>query len=384
MLTPVELCDTTLRDGEQAPGVAFTGLEKLAIACLLDRAGVAEIEVGTPAMGGEEEEAIRAIAELGLRARIATWNRARIDDLERSAAAGVRFLNVSTPVSDLLLRHKVGGDRARAVEAVRSAVSWAKDRGLGVCVGAEDASRAHPGFVEELAGIAAEGGADRFRFCDTVGCLDPFRVKELVGRLRAAVPLPLEFHGHDDLGLATANALAAASAGATHLSVTVLGLGERAGNAALEEVALALRWTGRAATGIDLSRLSALCERVAEASGRPIPPGKAVVGGDCFSHESGVHVDGVLKSPATYELFPPEEVGRRRRIVLGKHSGRRSVAHRLALLGLSAATEELSRILEEIRRLATARKRPVSDADLLRIWDEGRERRRTSWKQGSA
>jgi homocitrate synthase NifV len=368
---PLRLCDTTLRDGEQAAGVAFTAAEKVALAWLLDRAGVAEIEAGTPAMGGDEEDAVRAIAGLELRATVSAWNRADRADLERSAACGVHAVTVCVPVSDLLLTHKLGRDRGWALEAVRRSVGWAKDRALAVCVGAEDASRADAGFVAEVAGTAEACGADRFRFSDTVGVLDPFTVRARIAAIRMAVGIPIEFHGHDDLGLATANALAAAAGGATHLSVTVLGLGERAGNAALEEVALALRHALRVNAGVDFSRLGELCDAVARAAGRPIPPGKAVVGEAAFAHESGIHADGVLKRPETYEPFAPEEVGRTRRIVLGKHSGRRAVLHRLAALGLEPSAGRLPGLVGEVRRLALAAKRALSDEDLLDLWRGG-------------
>lgn len=372
MLThPVRLCDTTLRDGEQAPGVAFRVPEKVALASLLDRVGVAEIEAGTPAMGGDEERAVRAIASLGLGATVSAWNRARLDDLRRSAACGVRAVTVCVPVSDLLLTHQVGRSRAWALEAVRRTVGWAKRRGLTVCVGAEDASRADTGFVAEVAAAAEACGADRFRFSDTVGVLDPLAVRDRIAAVRAAVGIPIEFHAHNDLGLATANALAAAAGGASHLSVTVLGLGERAGNAALEEVAVALRHALGADAGVDLTGLGELCDAVARAAGRPIPPGKAVVGAAAFAHESGIHVDGIVKHSGTYELFSPEEVGRVRRIVLGKHSGRRAVLHRLSALGIAPDAAQLSGLLARVRQLALATKRPLDDEDLLRLWRGG-------------
>lgn len=366
----VRLCDTTLRDGEQAPGVAFSAAEKVALAWLLDAAGVAAIEVGTPAMGGEEELAVRAVAGLGLRAEVAAWNRADRADLARSAACGVSAVAVCVPVSDLLLEHKLGRGRAWALAAVRDCTAWARDRGLAVCIGAEDASRADPGFVAEVAAEAQAAGAHRFRYADTVGRLDPFAVRRRIEALAAAVALPIEFHGHDDLGLATANALAAAAGGATHLSVTALGLGERAGNAALEEVAVALRQALGADPGIDLRRLGDLCDAVARAAGRPIPPGKAVVGEAAFAHESGIHAAAVLRRPDAYELFPPELVGRTRRIALGKHSGRRAVAHRLAALGLSAGPETLQALVAAVRRRALEARGPVDDRELLSLWRE--------------
>lgn len=373
MVTPlIRLCDTTLRDGEQAPGVAFTVAEKVELARLLDGAGVAEIEVGTPVMGGDEEEAVRAVLGLGLRAEVSTWNRASLSDLARSVACGARTVTVCVPVSDLLLAHKLGRSRGWALEAVRRTVVWAADRGLRVCVGAEDASRADPGFLLEVAEAALRSGARRLRFSDTVGRMDPFAVRERMGALRSATDLEIEFHGHDDLGLATANALAAAAGGVTHLSVTALGLGERAGNAALEEVAVGLRRLWNLDAGIHLSRLGGLCDAVSRASGRPIPEGKAVVGESAFSHESGIHADGVLKRPETYELFPPEQVGRVRRIVLGKHSGRRSVAHRLSAVGLSAGPETLQALVGAVRRRALEAKKPVEDRELVALWRNAR------------
>lgn len=365
------LCDTTLRDGEQAPGVAFTTSEKVALARLLDQAGVSEIEAGTPAMGGDEEQAVRAVAALGLRAVVSSWNRATLADLRRSARCGVGAVTVCVPASDLLLAHKLGKNRVWALEAVRRTVGWAAEHGLAVCVGAEDASRADPEFVVLLAREAQRCGAARFRYSDTVGALEPFGVRQRLAALRAEVELPLEFHGHDDLGLATANTLAAALGGATHLSVTVLGLGERAGNAALEEVAVALALTLGVDTGLDWRRLARLCDEVSRASGRPIPAGKALAGAAAFAHESGIHADGVLKRADTYELLPPERVGRQRSLPLGKHSGRRAVAHRLAGLGVAAVPPDaLAALVAAVRRQALATKRPVEDLNLLDLWRE--------------
>lgn len=359
------ISDTTLRDGEQAPGVAFDPAEKAAIAAMLDEVGVHEIECGTPAMGREEQDAAERILSLGLNARIIGWNRAVIADIEASMESGLSAVAVSTPVSDIQIERKLRADRKWLLKRLESCVGFCKDRGLYVCVGAEDASRSDEGFFIEFARRAESLGADRLRFADTVGCMEPFSLADRIRRLRENVSIPLEIHCHNDLGLATANALSGAVAGATWLSATVLGIGERAGNAALEEVAMALKHARGIDLGLNMRAAKRLCEYVARISGRVVPPWKPVVGQGVFRHESGVHVDGVIKDPTTYELFRPEEVGLRREIVLGKHSGRAAVSHRLSRLGVAADRGRLDRVLGEVRAAGARLKRPVSDEELL-------------------
>jgi len=364
----VHICDTTLRDGEQAAGVVFTAAEKETVALMLDAAGVVEIEAGTPAMGREEQDAVKRVAGLGLRARVSAWNRAVISDIDASIACGVNAVSVSLPVSDLHIARKLNRDRGWVLSELRRAVYYAKDKGLYVCVGAEDASRADEGFLAEYGRAAQSCGADRLRFADTIGVLDPFQTFDKVRRLVRAVSLPVEVHTHNDFGLANANALAGIRAGADYVSATVLGIGERAGNAALEEVVMAARHALGVDTGVDAARLARLCSYVAKASGRPIPAGKPIVGGRIFHHESGIHADGVLKWAGAYEAYPPEEVGQSREIAIGKHSGRRSLMHRFRRLGIELSHDEASGLLMEVRCISVGLKHDLSDDDLLKLY----------------
>jgi len=302
--------DTTLRDGEQTAGVAFLRPEKLAIARMLDSIGVHEIECGIPAMGEDEQESIRALVELGLAARLITWNRALIPEIKASINCGISAVDISLSVSDQMIKRKLKKDRSAVKEQLKSALCFAKAHGLYVSVGGEDAGRADLHFLVELLEITRALGGDRFRFCDTLGMLDPFTLFEKVAFLRTAVPeVDIEVHTHNDLGMATANAIAGIRAGARFVNTTVNGLGERAGNAALEEVVMGLKHACGIDIGINTHRFRELSLVVAKASRRDLPAWKPVVGKRVFAHESGLHADGVLKDPCNYEGFDPAEVG---------------------------------------------------------------------------
>ncbi|EHQ90757.1 homocitrate synthase [Desulfosporosinus youngiae] len=365
------IVDTTLRDGEQTAGVVFSNQEKIRIAQLLDELGVHQIEAGVAVMGGDEKRAISDIVKLGLKASIMGWNRAVIADIEQSLACGVDAVAISISTSDIHIEHKLMTTREDVLERMVKATEFAKREGMYISVNAEDASRSDMDFLMEFAREAKRAGADRLRYCDTVGILDPFVTYDKIKALIEKVGIDVEMHTHDDFGMATANALAGVKAGATHVGVTVNGLGERAGNAALEEVVMALKHLLDTDLSFATERFVEVSEYVARASGRRIPPWKSIVGSNMFAHESGIHADGALKNPRTYEAFSPEDVGLERQLVIGKHSGTASIKAKFRNeYGKEMSDEDASEMLKRVRALAVDMKRSLFDKELAYIYSD--------------
>lgn len=369
-MATVLINDTTLRDGEQSPGVAFRASEKVAIAEALFAAGVTTLEVGTPAMGDEERTRIQLVRRHLPGATLMSWCRMNAGDIRQSADLGMDWVDISIPASDKLRQYKLREPLAVLLDRLESFIIMARTLGLAVCVGCEDASRADEDTLRQIASVAQRAGALRLRFADTLGLLDPFATDASIRSLRSYWNGDIEMHAHNDLGLATANTLAAIRAGATSVNTTVLGLGERAGNAALETVALGVHRCLALESGVDFSQLPALCQKVAEAAQRPIDAQQPLVGEQVFTHESGVHVAALLQDRESYQAIDPALMGREYRLVLGKHSGRQAVDGVFARMGYPLNALQIDVLLPAIRRFAESWKRTPKDYELIAIYDE--------------
>ncbi|WIV66114.1 2-isopropylmalate synthase [Natrialbaceae archaeon AArc-T1-2] len=371
----VQLLDTTLRDGEQAPGISLSPEEKVEIATALERAGVDVIEAGSACTGPGERQGIARVTDLDLDAVVTSFCRGIRNDIDLALECGVDGIHLVVPSSDRHIEGKVGTTHEGNLETTAELVAYAADHDLWVEVIGEDGSRADLEYLEELMGTALDAGADRVCFADTVGHTGPERTYEAVSRL--AELGPTSAHTHDDLGLGVTNALAGIAAGADLIHCTVNGLGERAGNVALEEVAIALDHVYDVET-LELEELYDLAQIVSRATGVELAPNKAVIGQNAFTHESGIHTDGTLKDEKMYEPYPPETVGRERRLALGKHTGRAGVEATLEEHGVEAGDDEVAEIATRVTELGD-RGRRVTDADLLAVAEDvtGDDRERT-------
>ena len=360
------IVDSTLREGEQAAHVYFDLPEKLRIIDLLIKVGVDEIELGIAMQGPEVEELLKEAGKLAGCPKLALWCRCLPGDIEQSVRLCPDVLAMSIPVSDIHIKNKLGRDRkwvlARVCEGIRQV------RNSSSCylsLGLEDASRAEPDFVDEVCLLAEKEGINRIRFADTVGIMDPPAIFDAISRLRSLLSIDIGVHTHNDFGMATANAVSALAAGADFADVTVNGLGERAGNAVLEEVVgfLAKR---KGTDKYNLKRLRPLSEYVAKVSGIPLSSRKPVVGKDIFTCESGIHIDGLIKNPSNYEPFDPAEVSLQRKFLIGKKTGRSALRHKLKSLGTNTEDRLLEKLLMKVKNESSRLKTSFSDKELLR------------------
>jgi len=361
----IKIDDTTLRDGEQTAGVVFANEEKIHIAKMLDKVGVHQIEAGIPAMGGDEKNAIKAITSLNLNCSILGWNRAVISDIDDSIECGVDAVAISISASDIHIEHKLRKSREWVLDSVKTSVDHAKKYNLYVSVNAEDASRADMEFLLQFARTARDLGADRMRYCDTLGILDPFETFMRVKTIIDIVGIDVEMHTHNDFGMAIANAIAGVKAGANYINTTINGLGERAGNAAFEEFVMALKYLENVDLGIDTHLFRDISEYVAIASGRFIPTWKPIVGANLFVYESEIRASTTLKDPNTFELFGPEDVGLERKLIIGKSSGVHTLISKLESLGHKIGQKEAAELAEIVREKALSLKRALFDSEII-------------------
>ena len=377
----IRIFDTTLRDGEQSPGVSLSAAEKVEIARLLARMGVDVIEAGFPAASPEDRIGVARVArEVGRDGgrhvpticALARATEADIDVAWESVRSAERpRIHTFLAASEIHLKHKLRMTRGEAIERTRSSVARARACCEDVQFSPEDASRANPAFLCEMVDAAVEAGATTINIPDTVGYGTPDEFGQLVERIVARIPADghviVSVHCHNDLGMATANTLAGLHAGARQAEVTINGIGERAGNTALEEVVMTLftrRAHYRLGTRIDARRIARVSRMVSHYTGIPIQPNKAIVGANAFAHESGIHQDGILKNHATYEIMRPETIGlSNSNLILGKHSGRHAFGEHIVALGYELDQAQLEAAFHRFKELA-GMKRKVSDADV--------------------
>jgi isopropylmalate/homocitrate/citramalate synthase len=337
--------DSTLRDGEQMPGVAFTLEQKLTIAKMLDEIGVPQIEAGFPAVSESEFRAIKEITSLDLRADILALSRLVKEDIDAAVESGVDMVLLFIATSDLHLKYKLKKTKEDLLEKTAEMVDYCTERGVKASFSCEDSTRTEINFLLQMLRTAEEAGAVRLGLTDTVGCASPEAITDLVTKVVEGVRTPVSLHLHNDFGMALTNAVSGVKAGARAITTTVNGIGERAGNVPLEQFVVSMKFLYGVDMGIDTSRLKELCETVARLTRIPMPKNQPLVGDNAFAHESGIHVAAVLSCPLTYESIPPEAVGNRRYLFMGKHTGITYIRKRLEELNLKATEDEIGKIL---------------------------------------
>lgn len=364
------LIDTTLRDGEQAPGVVFSKNEKMKIAAMLDELGVDEVEIGTPAISNSEKIIIKTIANAGFKFKTSSWCRANLDDIKEASKLGTSSINISLPVSDVQIATLGKSQKwvlQQLIETTKCASGFFSHR----TVGAQDATRSNIHFLKEYIYYAQESGASRVRIADTVGISTPFEIQKLFSDLAQSFPtMEFEFHGHNDLGMATANAITAYQSGAKCISATINGLGERAGNSVLEEFIAYLMYKEKNAA-YNTTVIARLCEYVAAHSGVKLAINKPLIGDKVYTHESGIHTSAILKNRASYQFINPLDFGKNEAsFCFGKHSGKASILHFFNEKNLHFDDYLVQNILSKVKKMASNYKRPLTEIDVMNIYNQ--------------
>jgi 2-isopropylmalate synthase len=365
----VRIFDTTLRDGEQTPGVTVTPEQKLQIAIKLDELGVDAIEAGFPIVSHGEMKAISDIVKQGLKAEICGLARATENDIDAAIKCGLSYVHTFIATSDIHLQYKLKMTREQVLDRAVKAVEYAKKHGLRVEFSAEDATRSERPFLLQMFRAVTDAGADRIDIPDTVGYATPQYITELVKDVKNATRLPISMHCHDDFGLAVANSIAGINAGASCAHVTINGLGERAGNASLEEFVMALQCLYNKSHNIKTTSLYEVSRFVSNTMGIIVQPNKAIIGENAFGHESGIHTHGILNNPLTYEPISPELVGRKRWLQAGKHAGAHGIKAMLGEFGINPTDDQLHSIVEKQKNMADKGK-SITTAELLAVAGE--------------
>jgi methanogen homocitrate synthase len=345
----IAVYDSTLRDGEQMPGVSFKCQDKIEIARKLNKIGVPQIEAGFPAVSKQEKEAVLAVKKEGLSSEILALSRLRKEDIDVCLACDIDMILLFIASSEIHLKYKLKMTKDEALRKTGEMVQYAKDHGLKTSFSTEDSTRTELDFLKKISKCAEDHGADRIGLTDTVGCISPEGMVYLASEIKKSIKTPFSIHLHNDFGLVLPNALAGVQNGASFVTTTVNGIGERAGNLPLEEFVVALKLLYNYDVGVDFSQLKELSDLVAKISKIKIPKYKPLVGQHAFSHESGIHVAATLRCPMTYEAIPPDFVGGKRKLVLGKHSGKTYVKNKLEEKGISTSEEQICNILREIK-----------------------------------
>jgi methanogen homocitrate synthase len=374
----IEICDVTLRDGEQTPGVLFTKEQKLAVASELDSMGIEVIEAGFPVVSDNEKETVKAIANQGLNAKICCLSRAVKGDVDAALECDVDIVSIFIAMSDMHLKHKYHRSLEDMLGCAKETIEYATEHGLKVRFAAEDSSRTPVDRLKEVfREVETECKVQYLSLADTVGILNPTTTHYLVSEIYKSVNTAICIHCHDDLGMATANTLAAAEAGAKQLHTTVNGIGERAGNASLEEVMVALR-VQYGIDRYDTTRLTAISKMISEYSGIKPSANKAIVGQNAFSHESGIHVAAILEEPRTYELFLPEMVGGKRNLIVGKHTGKKALKGIINSIGFCLERDELCDLIEMVKVCTEEKHKSISREHLEKLITQVRQKKGSS------